>query len=115
MGFLSNLTTYGAKWNVVDTTKLSELDEDGFNEIKRAEVVESEQEWGTSVSICLIMSDGRKYIPLSSESDLEVGDKVDPESIEIITLERDGDDAIYRADGEVLEEEEKPKSKRRSK
>ena len=45
---------------------------------------------------------GRKYLPLSKDSELEVDDLVDLKSLEIITLERDGSDPIYRADGEAI-------------
>lgn len=104
MGFLDSLTAYTAsKWEVVTNEKLSKLDPAGFKQIKSAEVVEREQEWGTSISICMFLKDGktRKYVPLSSESKLEVGDQVDPKSLEIIELERDGE-TCYKSDGKTL-------------
>lgn len=104
MGFLDSLTAYTAsKWEVVSSEKLSKLDAVGFKQINSAEVVEKEQDWGTSVSICMFLKDGktRKYVPLSSESELEVGDKVDPKSLEIIELERDGE-TCYKADGKAI-------------
>ena len=104
MGFLDSLTAYTAsKWEVVSSEKLSKLDSAGFKQINSAEVVEKEQDWGTSVSICMFLKDGktRKYVPLSSESALEVGDKVDPKSLEIIELERDGE-TCYKADGKAI-------------
>lgn len=98
MGLLASLTAYGAKWEEVSRESLSK-DED-FKDIERAVVEDREQDWGTSHSICLFMKGGeRKYISLSRDSELEDGDAVDPASIEIIELERDGD-TIYRADGE---------------
>lgn len=104
MGFLDSLTAYTAsKWEVVSSEKLSKLDAVGFKQINSAEVVEKEQDWGTSVSICMFLKDGKtkKYVPLSSESKLEVGDKVDPKSLEIIELERDGE-TCYKADGKAI-------------
>ena len=104
MGFLDSLTAYTAsKWEVVSSEKLSKLDAVGFKQISSAEVVEKEQDWGTSVSICMFLKDGktRKYVPLSSESELEVGDKVDVKSIEILELERDGE-TCYKADGKAI-------------
>ena len=104
MGFLDSLTAYTAsKWEVVEREKLSKLDAVGFEQISSAEVVEKEQDWGTSVSICMFLKDGktRKYVPLSSESELEVGDKVDVKSIEILELERDGE-TCYKADGKAI-------------
>lgn len=104
MGFLDSLTAYTAsKWEIVEREKLSKLDAVGFKQINSAEVVEKEQDWGTSVSICMFLKDGktRKYVPLSSESELEVGDKVDVKSIEILELERDGE-TCYKADGKAI-------------
>ena len=104
MGFLDSLTAYTAsKWEEVTREKLSKLDAVGFKQINSAEVVEKEQDWGTSVSICMFLKDGktRKYVPLSSESELKVGDKVDPKSLEIIELERDGE-TCYKADGKAI-------------
>lgn len=102
MGFLDSLTTYAGAWEVTDRKKLSELDKAGFKNIASAEVTSKEQEWGTSVSICLFMkSGGQKYISLSRDSDLEVGDEVDLKSIEILTLEKDGEDPIHKADGKA--------------
>lgn len=104
MGFLDSLTAYTAsKWEVVSSEKLSKIDAVGFKQIKSAEVVEKEQDWGTSTSICLFMKDGKtkKYLPLSSESDLKVDDQVDLKSLEIIELERDGE-TCYKADGKAI-------------
>ena len=99
MGFLDSLTTYAGSWSEVSRDKLS------ASEIKSVEnitVISRENDWGTSVSMCFFMkAGGRKYIPLSRDSKLEEGDIVDPKSVEIITLERDGDDPIYRADGKA--------------
>lgn len=100
---LSSLTTYAGKWNEVDRDLLKNLDPSGVKNIESAVVTETEQDWGISRSICLMMvGGGRKYLSLSRDSELAEGDKVDPSSIEIITLERDGDEPIYRADGQVV-------------
>lgn len=108
INLLAGLTSYGS-WEAVDSFKLSE-DKD-FNKIERAEVVEKELDWGTAVSICLFMKGGTsKYLRLSPQSDLEVGDPVDLDSIEVTELEKDGK-TIHRADGEVLTE--KPKTSRK--
>lgn len=56
----------------------------------------------TRVSMCFTMpNDRQRFIPLSRDSELEVGDKVDPKSVEVITLERDGEE-IHRVDGSIL-------------
>lgn len=99
MGFLDSLTTYAGGWSETDREKLSASE---LKTVDHIEVVERENDWGTSVSMCFFMkAGGRKYVPLSRDSDLEAGDVVNPESVEIITLERDGDDPIYRAVGEA--------------
>ena len=99
MGFLDSLRTYAGAWEVTNTEKLSAAE---IKTIDKIEVVSRDNEWGTSVSMCFFMKGGgRKYIPLSRDSDLEDGDNVDPKSVEVITLERDGDDPIYRADGKT--------------
>lgn len=99
MGFLDSLRTYAGAWEVTNTEKLSDAE---IKTIDKIEVVSRDNEWGTSVSMCFFMKGGgRKYIPLSRDSDLKDGDNVDPKSVEVITLERDGDDPIYRADGKA--------------
>lgn len=103
MGFLSTLNTYAKGYEVKNREKLSEFDKDGFKDVSSATVTSKEQEWGTSVAICLYMkSGGQKYIPLSKQSSLKVGDDVDIKSIEVLTLEREGEEPIYRADGETI-------------
>lgn len=116
---LNSLTSYGQKWEVTDNALLKDVDPSGIKDVKRAEVTSHEFGWGTGVSICLFLkSGGVKYLPLSSESSLEVGDEVSTDSIEILQLERDGDNPIYRFDGEVSEDEEeeevKPRANRRT-
>lgn len=97
MGFLDSLKTYGGAWEETGREKLSTSE---VKSIDKIEVVEKDNDWGTSVSMCFFMKGGsRKYVPLSRDCDLQDGDTVDPKSVEIITLERDGDDPIYRAEG----------------
>lgn len=99
MGFLDSLRTYAGAWEVTNTEKLSAAE---LKTVDKIEVVSKDNEWGTSVSMCFFMKGGgRKYVPLSRDSQLEEGDIVDPKSVEILTLERDGDDPIYRADGKT--------------
>lgn len=101
MSVFSKFKEYGGSWNVTDTEKISKAE---VAEIKSAEVVTKEQKWGTSISICFLMKNGRKrFGALSKMSDLEVGDKVDPKSITFLTLSKDGEKDIYRVDGELLE------------
>lgn len=97
MGFLDSLRTYAGAWEETGREKLSTSE---VKSIDKIEVVEKDNDWGTSVSMCFFMkSGGKKYVPLSRDCDLQDGDTVDPKSVEIITLERDGEDPIYRAEG----------------
>lgn len=93
MGFLDKLRTYAGSWSEASRDKLSKAE---VAQVESAEVVEGQY----GLSMCFIMkSGGKKFMPLSRDSQLEEGDKVNVQSIEIVTLERDGDDDIYRADG----------------
>lgn len=99
MGFLDSLRTYAGSWLETSREKLSASE---LKTVDHIEVVERDNDWGTSVSMCFIMKGGgKKFVPLSRDSDLTEGDTVDPKSVEIITLERDGEDPIFRADGEA--------------
>ena len=100
---LSSLITYAGKWEITDKELLSKVDPEGFKAISSAHIVETEQDWGISRSICLtLVKGGNKYISLSRDNDLEDGTEVDVNSIEILTLSRDGDDDIYKADCQPL-------------
>lgn len=96
MGFLDSLPTYAGSYQEIDSEKLSASE---IKTIDHIEVVEKEQDWGTSVSFCFYMkSGGRKYVPMSRDCDKEVGEQIDPKKVIIKTLQRDGEDPIYRAD-----------------
>lgn len=100
MGFLDSRRTYAGNWAV---TAREKLDKDDVKAISRIEVVEKEQDWGTSISMCFFMkAGGKKFVSLSRDSELEVGDSVDPKSVEVLTLERDGEEPIFKVDGEAL-------------
>lgn len=99
MSILSNLRTYAGSWSEIEREKLSK---DELKAIKKIEVVSRENEWGTSTSMCFhMLSGGQKFIPLHRDSTLENGDVVDPKTVEIITLEREGDEPCYKCDGET--------------
>lgn len=96
MGFLDKLRTYAGSWSEASRDKLSKAEE---AQVESVEVVEGQY----GLSMCFMMkAGGKKFMPLSRDSHLEEGDSVDIKSVEIITLERDGDDDIYRADGTAM-------------
>jgi hypothetical protein len=100
MGFLDSLMTYAGSWEEVSREKLSKSD---VQNVQSIQVVTKEQDWGTSISMCFTMvGGGKKFVPLSRDSELQEGDRVHPNTVEIITLEKDGESPIHRADGEAL-------------
>jgi hypothetical protein len=93
MGFLDKLRTYAGSWSEAGREHLSKAE---VAQVASATVVEGQY----GLSMCFVMkAGGKKFMPLSRDSQLEEGDSVDIKSVEIITLERDGDEDIYRADG----------------
>lgn len=93
MGFLDKLRTYAGSWSEAGREKLSKAE---VAQVESATVVEGQY----GLSMCFVMkAGGKKFMPLSRDSQLEEGDSVDVKSVEIVTLERDGDEDIYRADG----------------
>lgn len=93
MGFLDKLRTYAGSWSEAGRERLSKAE---VSQVASATVVEGQY----GLSMCFVMkAGGKKFMPLSRDSQLEEGDSVDIKSVEIITLERDGDEDIYRADG----------------
>lgn len=96
MGFLDKLRTYAGSWSEAGREKLSKAE---VAQVESAKVVEGQY----GLSMCFLMkAGGKKFMPLSRDSQLEEGDSVDIKSIDIITLEKDGDDDIYRADGTAM-------------
>ena len=95
MGFLDKLRTYAGSWSEASRDKLSKAEQASIESI---EVVEGQY----GLSMCFLMkAGGKKFMPLSRDSQLEEGDSVDLKSVEISTLERDGEE-IYRADGTAI-------------
>lgn len=93
MGFLDKLRTYAGSWSEAGREKLSKAE---VAQVESATVVEGQY----GLSMCFVMkAGGKKFMPLNRDSQLEEGDSVDVKSVEIVTLERDGDEDIYRADG----------------
>lgn len=93
---------YGGGWEETNREKLEDVKDIESCEVTERDFVQDDGSTKTVASICFHMKNGRdRYKQLDRNSDLEVGDKVDPKSVEVITLERD-DDEIYRVDGKKL-------------
>ena len=86
----NSLQVYGGSWNVASARN---FDQDEINAVKSASVVASE--FGKSVCF-LMVNGGKTYIPLSTQSNLAVGDSVDLTTAKILTLHRDGNEDINR-------------------
>lgn len=81
-------TTYGAPF----TVKGEERVED-FDHIESNEVVESQ----FGLSLCMTMQGGgKKYIPLSRDSNLGIGDSMDLSKAKVIVLSQPGGKDILR-------------------
>lgn len=85
-----SLLGYGGNWNVTASAGFTAEEQAA---VKTATVVKSD--YGKSV--CFLMHSGVKhYIPLSTQSELTVGDSVDLSKARVLTLHRDGSDDIKR-------------------
>lgn len=91
----ANLKSYGANsWKVVKSRKLSPEEK---AMVVEATVARNEKsDFSDNISICCVMIDGnRKYIPASKEHiSKQIGERVNVDDIEIVTLKQDGDDKL---------------------
>lgn len=86
----SGLTNYAGNWSVINRRDFNEEEKAA---VRSAHVVSSQ--YGSSV--CFMMrSGGQTYIPVSRDSNLAVGDSIDLDKVELLTLHRDGDEDIVR-------------------
>lgn len=86
------LTIYGDSWRVSARRAFNDGEK---NAVSKATVVNSEYGY----SVCFMLKRGGKsYIPLSNTSSLGVGDEVDMNTAQLLTLSREGDNDIMRVD-----------------
>lgn len=90
MNIFGKLPVYAGKWNVKASRSFNSEE---IAAISKAEVVPSQ--YGNSVCFFL-RAGGQTYIPLSSDSELTVGDTVDLSSASLLTLEKEGEADILR-------------------
>lgn len=92
MNIFSKLQVYAGKWNLKASRG---FDSEEIAAVNKAEVVASQ--YGNSV--CFFMrAGGQTFIPLSSDSELTVGDTVDLSKARLLTLEKDGESDIVRVE-----------------
>ena len=96
MSIFSSLQTYAGQWSAKSSRAISKEER---AEVQSAEVVSSD--YGLSMVFTLKGGKGKKYIPVSRDSQLAEGDEVSIASITLIELEREGDNNIFRADGDA--------------
>ena len=90
MNIFSALRIYAGKWS----EKLSRVfTPEEIAAVEQAKVVESNY----GLSVCFFMkSGGQTYIPLDQNSSLGIDDVVDLSKAEIVTLQKQGEEDIYR-------------------
>lgn len=92
MSIFSNLREYASKWNVKAKRAFSEEEK---AEVASATVVPSQ--FGSSV--CFFMkAGGQKYIPLSNTSKAQVGQSINLDNAQLITLGKPGEEDIVRVE-----------------
>ena len=93
MNLFSSLKVYGGKWAVVASRKFTQ---DELALVTKAKVVESQ--YGNSC--CFFMANGTTmYVPMSNDAKSEVGDIIDLNEAEIVTLAKQGEKDIQRIRG----------------
>lgn len=92
MNIFSSLRVYAGKWSVKSKRAFTQEE---INAVVSAEVVPSQ--YGNSVCF-LMVAGGQTFIPLSSDSTLGVGDRVDLSKASLLTLEKQGEADILRVE-----------------
>lgn len=93
MNLFSNLQVYGGKWNVKSSRNFSKEE---LDLVEKAQVVDSQY----GCSCCFFMKNGTNmYVPMSNDSKSGVGDIINLQEAEIITLEKPGENDITRIRG----------------
>ena len=95
MSVLATLDVYKGKYTLTDTVI---FDEEDLALISSCVVVESTQYEG-KLALCMKDSLGQmRYLPVSENSALSIGDTPDPKSLIILVLSRAGSEDIMRVD-----------------
>lgn len=90
MNIFSALRVYAGKWSEKDVRNFAPEE---IAAVKKAEVVESQ--YGFSVSFTMVTG-GQTYVPLDQNSSLGIGDQIDLTKAQLVTLQRPGEQDIYR-------------------
>ena len=90
MSLFQDIKTYATGWAVKATSKMSASD---VSAVEKAVVVDSK--FGKSVCFYL-KAGGQAYYPVAQDSQLSVGQTVDLNAVEVLTLEKSGEKDIIR-------------------
>ena len=90
MNIFSSLRVYGGKWAVKASRAFNQEE---LAAISSATVIPSN--YGNSVCFMMV-NGGQSFLPLSNDSTLGVGEKVDLNKAELLTLSKEGEADIYR-------------------
>lgn len=90
MNIFSALRIYAGKWSEKDVRNFTPEE---VAAVEKAEVVESQ--YGFSVCFTMVAG-GQTYVPLDQSSSLGIGDQIDLTKAQLVTLQRPGEQDIYR-------------------
>ena len=90
MNIFSALRVYAGKWS---EKEVRDFAPEEVAAVEKAEVVESQ--YGFSVCFFMVQG-GQTYVPLDQNSSLGIGDIVDLTKAQLVTLQRPGEQDIYR-------------------
>lgn len=90
MNIFNNLQVYAGKWSVKSTRA---FDKEEIAAVKQAVVVPSQ--YGNSVMFTMVAG-GQTYIPLSNDATAGVGEIIDLNKAQLLTLSKDGESDIVR-------------------
>ena len=90
MNIFSALRIYAGKWSEKEARAFAPEE---IAAVEKAEVVESQY----GFSVCFMMkAGGQSYIPLDQNSSLGIGSIIDLSKAQLVTLQRPGENDIYR-------------------
>lgn len=95
MSIFDSIKKYPGSWVVTKSTPLATELGELADEVVSMEVIPSE--YGISVEF-KFKGGYTQYIPVSTQCDLEIGDSPKVEDLVVLTLDRIGDETIYRID-----------------
>jgi hypothetical protein len=90
MNIFTSLRIYAGKWSEKEARAFAPEE---VAAVDKTEVVESQY----GFSVCFFMkAGGQSYIPLDQNSTLGIGDIVDLTKAQLVTLQKQGEEDIYR-------------------